>query len=255
MIIAQDDSVYDNYASLTGAPAVRVTGLRVRFNNHSGASLQSDDSAFPAIVFDGTDGTLFNETGAAIRAALAGTTAIAGSSGVDTMINDGTIEGDVQLGGGNDSFDSHAGTVSGAVYGFDGDDTLTGGSANDTLDGGAGDDVLDGGSGADSMTGGAGNDVFYVDNAGDVVTENAGEGNADEVRTSLSGYVLPANVEKLTWTGAGAGDLRGNGLDNILTGGAAGDFFRLQDGGDDSASGNGGNDAFYFGSGYSAGDS
>src|SRR3954451_8647787 len=254
MIIAQDDSVYDNYASLTGAPAVRVTGLRVRFNNHSGASLQSDDSAFPAIVFDGTDGTLFNETGAAIRAALAGTTAIAGSSGVDTMINDGTIEGDVQLGGGNDSFDSHAGTVSGAVYGFDGDDTLTGGSANDTLDGGAGDDVLDGGSGADSMTGGAGNDIFYVDNAGDVVTENSGEGNADEVRTGLTGYGLAANVEKLTWTGAGGGDVRGNGLDNVLTGGSANDFVRAQDGGNDNVNLGAGDDAVYFGAAYTSAD-
>jgi Ca2+-binding RTX toxin-like protein len=255
MIIAQDDSVYDNYDSLTGAPAVRVTGLRVRFNNHTGGSLQSDDPAFPAIIFDGTDGTLFNETGAAIRAALGGTTAIAGSSGVDTMINDGTIEGDVQLGGGDDSFDSHAGTVSGAIYGFDGDDTLTGGSGGDTLDGGAGDDLLDGGTGADAMTGGTGNDIFYVDDAGDVVTENGSEGDADEVRTSLSGYQLPANVEKLTWVGAGAGDLRGNAGDNILTGGASGDFFRLQDGGNDSASGGAGGDAFYFGAAYTQADS
>src|SRR3954447_16292212 len=143
MIIAQNDSVYDNYDSLTGAPAVRVTGLRVRFNNHAGASLQSDDPAFPAIVFDGADGTLFNETGAVIQAALTSATAIAGSSGADTMINDGTIQGDVQLGGGNDSFDGHAGTLSGAVYGVDGDDVLTGGGGGDTLDGGAGDDVID----------------------------------------------------------------------------------------------------------------
>src|SRR3954454_13860310 len=143
MIIAQDDSVYDNYASLTGAPAVRVTGLRVRFNNHSGASLQSDDTAFPAIVFDGTDGTLFNETGATISAALSSTPAVAGSAGADTMINDGSIVGNVDLGDGDDSFDGHAGTLSGAVYGFEGDDQLTGGSGSDTLDGGSGDDVID----------------------------------------------------------------------------------------------------------------
>src|SRR3954466_4653592 len=159
MIIAQDDSVYDNYSSLTGAPAVRVTGLRVRFNNHSGASLQSDDAAFPAIVFDGADGILFNETGAVIPAPSASATAVAGSSGADTMINDGTIVGDVQLGDGNDSFDSHSGTLSGTVYGFDGDDTLTGGGGADTLDGGAGDDVIDGGAGADQMAGGTGNDL------------------------------------------------------------------------------------------------
>ena len=44
-----------------------------------------------------------------------------------------------------------------------------------------------------------GNDSYTVDNAGDVVTENAGEGT-DEVRTGLAAYVLAANVEILTAT-------------------------------------------------------
>ena len=45
------------------------------------------------------------------------------------------------------------------------------GSGNDTILGGAGNDLLDGGAGADTMAGGAGNDLYFVDNAGDVVTE------------------------------------------------------------------------------------
>ena len=36
--------------------------------------------------------------------------------------------------------------------------------------------MLDGGAGADTLIGGAGNDTYVVDNAGDVVVENAGEG-------------------------------------------------------------------------------
>ena len=51
---------------------------------------------------------------------------------------------------------------------------IIGTSANDTLNGGAGNDTLNGGAGADTMTGGTGNDTYYVDNAGDVVTEVAG---------------------------------------------------------------------------------
>ena len=39
-----------------------------------------------------------------------------------------------------------------------------------------GDDILDGAGGADVMIGGAGNDVYFVDNAGDLVVENPGEG-------------------------------------------------------------------------------
>ncbi|MDB5693152.1 MAG: hypothetical protein JWO81_2215, partial [Alphaproteobacteria bacterium] len=132
--------------------------------------------------------------------------------------------------------------------------TLTGNGSANVITGAAGNDLIDGGLGADHMAGGAGNDIYFVDNAGDVVTENAGEG-IDEVRTALASYTLADNVEKLTYTGAGAGSLRGNASDNILTGGAAGDFIDLRDGGHDTASGAGGADGFYMGGALDAGDS
>src|SRR3981081_2729141 len=70
----------------------------------------------------------------------------------------------------------------------------TGNALNNVITGGAGNDTLDGGTGADSMIGGAGNDPYIVDNAGDVVTENAG-GGTDTVKTNLSSYTLGANLE------------------------------------------------------------
>ena len=54
--------------------------------------------------------------------------------------------------------------------------TILGGNGNDTLFGGAGNDTLSGLSGADTMAGGTGNDTYFVDNAGDVVTEAVNEG-------------------------------------------------------------------------------
>src|SRR5206468_1198013 len=50
---------------------------------------------------------------------------------------------------------------------------LSAGAGTDTLTGNGGDDTLDGGTGADHMAGGTGNDTYLVDDAGDVVTENA----------------------------------------------------------------------------------
>jgi Ca2+-binding RTX toxin-like protein len=130
---------------------------------------------------------------------------------------------------------------------------IQGGSGSDQLEGAGGDDHLDGGAGADSMNGGAGNDVFIVDDAGDVVIEAPNEGT-DQVFTSLSHYLLGANVEKLTATNGVDHDFRGNVLSNLIVGNAGNDTFRLQDGGDDDARGGDGNDIFFYGGALTSGD-
>lgn len=92
-----------------------------------------------------------------------------------------------------------------------------------TTVGGAGDDNLVGTAGADSFVGGAGNDTYLVNNAGDTIAENPGEGT-DSVNTTLNSYTLPANVENLTFVGTGDFTGVGNGLANVITGGAGNDI-------------------------------
>ena len=121
---------------------------------------------------------------------------------------------------------------------------LTGGAGNDTLIGLGGNDRLDGGPGADTMVGGAGNDAYYVDNVGDTVTELAGEG-IDTVRTTLASYTLGTEVERLTFAGTGNFTGIGNGLANIITGGAGNDT--LEGGDNDTLKGGGGNDTLLGG--------
>ncbi|MEW6313433.1 MAG: putative Ig domain-containing protein, partial [Pseudomonadota bacterium] len=100
--------------------------------------------------------------------------------------------------------------------GNDSDNILTGNSGNNVLDGGVGNDTLNGGTGADTMIGGLGNDAYYVDNAGDLVIEAAGEGT-DTVYSSVS-FVLPDNVENLILTGTANITGTGNVLNNAITG-------------------------------------
>lgn len=87
----------------------------------------------------------------------------------DSVRNDGSIVGRVELGAGDDSYHGGKGHVTREVWGQGGDDILSGGgsvdkfgggSGDDTLTGGGGDDILIGGAGADILSGGRGEDTF-----------------------------------------------------------------------------------------------
>ncbi len=123
---------------------------------------------------------------------------------------------------------------------------VVGTAANDTIVGGLGNDTLDGGAGADVMRGGLGNDTYYVDNAGDGITELA-SGGIDSVYSTVS-YTLSAEVESLIGSGSQALTLTGNVLDNSITGADGKD--RLDGGlGNDTLDGGYGNDMLIGGKG------
>ncbi len=128
------------------------------------------------------------------------------------------------------------------IFGLGGADILQGNGGNDYLDGGAGNDTLEGGAGNDTMLGGAGSDVYIGVDAGDTITELAGQGT-DRVETALSAYTLGANLENLTYTGTGNFAGTGNALNNAIIGGAGNDVL---DGGlgTDTLTGGAGNDTY-----------
>ena len=123
-----------------------------------------------------------------------------------------------------------------------GDDVLSGGDGQDTLDGGSGADMLDGGAGADVMIGGTGNDSFVVDNAQDLVVEEADNGR-DSVKSNID-YILPDNVEDLFLNSVAVRGT-GNGVSNTISGNSEANII-IGRGGDDRLLGNAGNDIFEF---------
>ena len=170
----------------------------------------------------------------------------AASAGVTARLDWGmaTADGD----GGVDSYSSieeiRGSAFNDLIYGNGAGNILRGGGGRDIILGLDGDDVLYGGTGtANELYGGTGDDYYVLEAEGDTVVENAGEGR-DSVEARTNSHTLRANIENLFFGGTGNFTGKGNGLDNLIVGGA----------GDDVLSGGGGNDQLQGGSGYDVAD-
>ncbi|WP_158596031.1 beta strand repeat-containing protein [Oleomonas cavernae] len=135
-------------------------------------------------------------------------------------------------------------------------ENVIGTSGADDITGHNGANRLDGGAGADILRGGLGKDTYVVDDAGDAVIE-ARDAGVDTVQAKLAAYTLSADVENLAYIGTGSFVGGGNGLANLITGGAGADRLRGGDGddelrglgGDDSLAGDAGDDRLDGGDG------
>ncbi|MBI6954404.1 peroxidase family protein [Pseudomonas sp. CCOS 191] len=193
------------------------------------------------------DDFLFGEDGNDTLNGGLGADAMDGGLGNDTFVVDNVGDSVIEVaGGGTDLVQTSllsyqlGANVENLTYTGNGNFAGLGNALANTLTGAAGNDRLDGGAGGDRMVGGAGNDTYIVDSASDVVVE-AGGGGTDTVLTALASYSLGANVENLTYTGAGNFVGTGNGLNNVITGGVGNDTL-TGDGGNDTLIGNAGND-------------
>ncbi len=91
-----------------------------------------------------------------------------------TVINRGMMDGAVTLGNGNDRYQGRQGVQS-DVYGWDGNDSITGGLADERLYGGNGNDVLQSSAGDDEVYGGLGNDRIIGGFGDDTLSGNGGK--------------------------------------------------------------------------------
>ena len=237
-----ENLVYTGNTGITGAGNL----LANTFSGFDGASILNGGDGSDTAVFTGQF-PQYTFTANANGSVTLADTRSGSPDGTTTFSNielfrfsNGLILTAAQLGGGTGipptivngttASDNLTSSAAGAIIsGLGGADTLTAGAINQTLDGGAGADVLnDSGLSGISLIGSAGNDTFVVGNAGTVITEAVGNGT-DAVQTTLSSYQLPANVERLVYTGAASFTATATVAAEQITGGTGADH--LSDGG------------------------
>src|SRR5262249_55837897 len=93
---------------------------------------------------------------------------------------------------GNDAISADGVGVPVALYGDDGNDTLTGGSADDVMFGGTGDDVITGAAGNDFLIGGAGKDRIVGSAGADILVAGDVDSTFDlpTLRTIIEEWAL-----------------------------------------------------------------
>lgn len=156
--------------------------------------------------------------------------------GDDQLVNAGQISGLIDMGAGADVLDNTQGTINGGVLLGIGNDRFDGGAGsefvrgdhgNDILNGGGGNDLLLGGAGADRLTGGAGNDGLYGESGNDIITAQGGDvvfgGTGDDcvITGDLTFALIDGGQGHDTWAfapGAGVWDLTSIGMSGRVLG-------------------------------------
>jgi len=238
------------YTGSTSSPTASDTGLVTVDRSQTGTTI--DGTGLDDILMgrDGANNILTGNGGDDVLIAGNGNDTLDGGSGNDLMVG-GTGNDTYVVDSAGDSIVENAGegtdTVQASIsYSLAANLenlTLTG-SANINGTGNSLDNVITSNSGIDTLTGGAGNDTYVVNNAADVIVENAGEGT-DTVQAAFS-YTLGANIENLTLLGTGSINGTGNSLDNVISG-TDGNNTITGGAGNDMLFGGNGNDTYAFG--------
>jgi len=166
------------------------------------------------------------------------------STSDDTALNRGTINGDVNLGNGNDTFRGIGGTVNGTIEGSGGDDTFYIDQGDAQIDGGSGTDTLYARADVLNTTGVEVIELLGADdlaaNGDDLANDITGNGGANELHGGIGNDTILGGAGNDAIYGESQSDLLAGGLgDDLLNGGSFAD----------TLVGNNGDDTLYGGTG------
>lgn len=136
---------------------------------HNSGTIRADSIAIHK--FSGGE-SLFVENSGVIRGG--DLSFYAQGSGSSTILNTGTMTGQIILGSGDDSYDGRKGVLQGPLVAGSGNDALQLGSGADQVQGDAGADRITGGQGADLIDGGADADTFVFTSIRDSTVRSTG---------------------------------------------------------------------------------
>lgn len=232
IIVAGDDSAVVNNGRILSDD----TGIAI-WGNNGAVTNNGTVNAFGYGLKIGEDAADTLNSKVVNHGIISGSVVLLGDDGDNTFINDGTLKGSIELGGGDDVLDTRNGNLV--------DFVTTNSTSAASIAGGLGDDVL--------ITGSA--DVFLNENNGTM-------GGYDWVKSTVSyslaahpwGEATAENVEGLALLGKNNIRGTGNGADNQVLGNAGNNILyglagqdRLDGkGGNDTLRGGGDGDIFVF---------
>jgi Ca2+-binding RTX toxin-like protein len=192
------------------------------YSDHATINNFGTIKAYTGIDSLGQSSTIVNQAGGEIKATGY---AIYGSGDFnDTIVNEGRLEGGLF-----------------AIRIDEGDDRVTNhGKIIGNVDLGAGDDVFDtrGGKVSGTVAGGSGKDTYLVSNAAVDIKENYLLGGMDTVKSTVS-YTIDTFIENVSLLGGKNIDAVGNELANVLRGNNGDNILRGLKGADALAGGDG----------------
>jgi Ca2+-binding RTX toxin-like protein len=158
----------------------------------------SDSNKIDIVEF--ADGTIWD------RAAILNNFGVYGTAGNDMLSGAEAVasrlygyEGDDFLSGSSQADMLDGGAGNDILNGNAGNDIANGGAGNDTLSGGAGDDTLDGGGGNDTLFGDAGNDTYIFRRGGGTDTINNNDSTVVRTDTLLLDGLNPGDIRLEKW--------------------------------------------------------